>query len=211
MRTHIGRLRPASAAVLAAALAVTVSACSSSKPSLEKCETVSAPLTDVPNRTDQEPRLRVPVPQGWERSTEMDSENIRFSIRNKGMIADGFIPNAVVTLHKVAGDLGKPAQILQAQQDQITKKLEVKDVTSTETKVCGAPALSSSYTTPEINIGPKMPKVPERKVTSLATIYRAGDSNYVASVTVQTVKPDDPGYVRDSQEILKGFQLLPPS
>lgn len=154
--------------------------------------------------------MRIPIPKGWERSTKMDSENIRFSIRAQGLTADGFTPNAVVTLQKVAGDIGKPSQILQAQQDQLTKKLNLKDVTSTETKVCGAPALSATYKTPELKLGPNLPSVPERKATSLGTVYRANDANYVATLTVQTIKPDDPAYVKDSEEIVKGFQLLPP-
>lgn len=198
------------AAALAAALAVTVAGCSSSKPSADKCQTVSAPLTDIPSRTDQEPKLRIPVPAGWERSTKMDSEQIRFSLRNQALTADGFTPNAVVTLQRVAGDLGKPDQILQAQQEQLTKKLNLTDVKSTSTKVCGAPALSSTYSTPELKLSPKIPPVPPRKATSLAMVYRAGDFNYVATLTVQTIKPDDPTYVKDTDEILKGFQLIPP-
>lgn len=116
------------AAVAVTALAVTVAACSGSKPEADKCQSVSAPLTDIPTRTDQEPKMRIPVPPGWERSTKMDSEQIRFSIRNQGLTADGFTPNAVVTLQKVAGDLGKPEQILEAQQDQLNKKLKLEDV-----------------------------------------------------------------------------------
>lgn len=198
------------AAVAVAALALTVAGCSSSKPSADKCQTVSAPLTDIPTRTDQEPKMRIPVPPGWERATKMDSEQIRFSIRNQGLTADGFTPNAVVTMQKVAGDLGKPDQILQAQQEQLSKKLDLKDVTSTPTKVCGATALSSTYTTPELKLSPKIPAIPPRKATSLGMVYRSGDSNYVVTVTVQTIKPDDPAYVKDTDEILKGFQLLPP-
>jgi hypothetical protein len=203
-------VRPVLTAVLVTALAVTVAGCSSSKPSADKCQAVSAPLTDIPTRTDQEPKLRIPVPPGWERSTKMDSEQIRFSIRNQVLTADGFTPNAVVTLQKVAGDLGKPDQILQAQQEQLTKKLDLKDVTTTSTNVCGAPALSSTYTTAELKLSPKLPTIPARKATSLGMVYRAGDSNYVATVTVQTIKPDDPTYIKDSDEILKGFQLIPP-
>lgn len=214
MRTR-GLVHPVVAAVAVTALAVTVAACSGSKPEADKCQSVSAPLTDIPTRTDQEPKMRIPVPPGWERSTKMDSEQIRFSIRNQGLTADGFTPNAVVTLQKVAGDLGKPEQILEAQQDQLNKKLKLEDVTSTLTKVCGAPALSSTYTTPELKLpqmkgSPKLPTIPPRKATSLGTVYRQGDAYYVATVTVQTIKPDDPAYVRESEEILKGFQLLPP-
>lgn len=209
MRTRV-TVQPVLAAVLVAALTVTVAGCSSSKPSADKCQSVSAPLTDIPTRTDQEPKLRIPVPPGWERSTKMDSEQIRFSLRNQALTADGFTPNAVVTLQKVAGDVGKPDQILQAQQEQLTKKLNLKDVTTTSTNVCGATALSSTYTTPELKLSPKIPSIPPRRATSLGAVYRAGDANYVATVTVQTIKPDDPTYVKDSQEILTGFQLIPP-
>lgn len=158
--------------------------------------------------------MRIPVPPGWDRSTEMETEQFRFSIRNSALAADGFKPNAVVSLQKVAGDLGKPEQILQAQQDQLAKKLNTTDVKSESTDVCGAPALESTYTAPELKLGKAkgkdLPVIPARRATTLSTVYRAGDANYVATLTVQTVKPDDPTYVKDSSEILKGFQLLPP-
>lgn len=211
MGTGTGRARVT--AVAAATLVVvtgTLAGCSGNKPSAEKCQTVSAPLTDIPTRTDQEPKLRIPVPEGWERNTEMDSEQIRFAIRSPKLAAEGFVPNAVVTLQRAPADIGKPEQILQAQTDQLTKKLKLTDVSSTATKVCGAPALSSAYTTPEIKLGKKIPPVPARKATSLGAVYRAGDTNYVATVTVQTVKADDPTYLADSEAILKGFQILPP-
>lgn len=208
MRTVMGPARAAVAVGLAVGLVV--SGCSDNRPSADKCETVSAQLTDVPTRTDQEPKLRIPVPAGWERSTQMDSEQIRFALRSPGLAADGFTPNAVVTLQKVNTDLGKPEQILQGQTDLLAKKLKLTDVTSTSTSVCGAPALSSSYTTPELKLGKRIPPVPPRKATSLGVVYRGGDANYVATVTVQTIKPDNQTYVKDSEEILKGFQILPP-
>jgi LysM repeat protein len=210
MRTVPSPARVAVAAALAAAVLASATGCSGNKPSAEKCQTVSAPLTDIPTRTDQEPKLRIPVPEGWERSTQMDSEQIRFAIRSPKLSAEGFVPNAVVTLQRAPTDLGKPEQILQAQTDQLTKKLNLTDVSSTQTKVCGAPALSSTYTTTEIKLGRKIPPVPARKATSLGVVYRGGDANYVATVTVQTVKADEQTYMADSEMILKGFQILPP-
>ena len=116
----------------------------------------------------------------------------------------------MVTLQRAPTDLGKPEQILQAQTDQLIKKLNLTDVSSTQTKVCGAPALSSTYTTPEIKLGSKIPPVPARKAASLGVVYRGSDANYVATVTVQTVKADEQTYMADSEMILKGFQILPP-
>lgn len=208
MRAVMGPTRTVVAVALACGLAAT--GCSGNKPSADKCETVAAPLTDIPTRTDQEPKLRIPVPEGWERATKMDSEQIRFAIRNPKLSADGFTPNAVVTMQKAPSDIGKPDQILQAQTDQLVKKLKLTDVNSTSTKVCGAPALTSSYTTPEMQLGKKLPTIPARKATSLGVVYRGGDAYYVATVTVQTVKADNQTYVQDSEQILKGFQILPP-
>lgn len=207
MRTVIG---PASVALVAAALLLT--GCSSSKPTAAQCQTVSVPLSDVPTRTDQEPKMKVPLPPGWERTTKMDNESIRFAIRNPGLAVDGFTPNAVVTLQKVSLDVGKASSILEAQNDQLAKKLKADDLKSTPTEVCGAPALTSTYTAPEMKISrdPKIPPVPTRKATSLGVVYKGDDANYVATLTLQSVKADDKTFNQDSQTILKGFQILPP-
>ena len=194
------------AATMAAVTAVALAGCSSGeeKPQAGKCEQVSVPMTDIPTRTDQEPRLRLPQPPGWERTTKLDSEAIRFAIRSPSLASDGFTPNAVVTLQRVTADAGKWQQILDAQNDQLKTKLKVKDMTITPAQVCGAPAQSTDY------MAPAMGKIPARKAVSLATVYQAGDVNYIATVTVQTIKPDNPTYVTDSAAIIKGFQLLPP-
>ena len=155
--------------------------------------------------------MRIPVPQGWERSTKMDSEQIRFAIRNPDLTDDGFTPNAVVTLQKVAADIGRPEQILQAQNDQLTKKLKLTDLASTPTEVCGSPALSSTYTAPEVSLPGRGQRIPPRTAKSLGVVFEAGDVNWVVTVTVQTVQPDNPTYVSDSAQIIKGFQVLAPT
>jgi hypothetical protein len=153
--------------------------------------------------------MRIPLPPGWERTTKMDNESIRFAIRNPGLTADGFTPNAVVTLQKVDTDIGKPEKVLEAQNEQLGKKLKLTDMKSSPSQVCGAPALSSSYTAPEVKLGPKIPPIPPRTASSVSSVFKGRDSNYVAMLTVQTIKPDNQTYVGDSATILKGFQLLP--
>ncbi len=194
-----------------AAAALALAGCANQgTPDADKCETVSAPLSDVPTRTDQEPKMRLPVPPGWERTTKNDNESIRFAIRNNTLTAEDFTPTAVITLQQVSTRTGKPEKVLQGQSDQLAEKLKLTDMKATPTAVCGAPALSSSYVAPEVALGPKLPKIPPRTATSLATAYRAGDTYYVATLTVQTTKPDNPTFQQDSATILKGFQLLPP-
>ncbi|APE19490.1 hypothetical protein BOH72_27370 [Mycobacterium sp. WY10] len=193
-------------AALAVALTVTITSCSDDKkkPDAAKCDSVSLPMTDIPSRTDQEPRLRLPQPQGWERTTKLDSESIRYAIRNPGLTDEGFTPNAVVTLQKVSTDVGHAQAILDAQNQQLQARLKVKDLKTTPAQVCGSTAQTTSYT------APAMGKIPARSASSLAVVYQDGDINYVSTLTVQTIKPDNPTYATDSAAILKGFQILPP-
>lgn len=174
------------------------------------CRSVSAPLSDVPTRTDQEPKMRIPLPAGWERSTKMDNESIRFAIRNPSLTADGFTPNAVVTLQKIGAQIPKPEQVLEAQNEQLATKLKLTDMSASPDQVCGATALSSTYIAPEVKLGPEIPPVPARTASSVSAIYEGREANYVATLTVQTLRPDDKTFVADSETILKGFQLLPP-
>jgi hypothetical protein len=200
--------RLACGVVVVVALAIT--GCSGSKPSAEKCAEVPAALSDVPTRTDQEPKMRIPLPTGWERSTKMDNESIRFAIRNPALTVDGFTPNAVVTLQKIGSEIPKPEKVLEAQNEQLVTKLKLTDVSTSPGQVCGATALSSTYTAPEVKLGPKIPPVPPRTASAVSAVYRSSEANYIATLTVQTIRPDDKTYVADSATILKGFQLLPP-
>src|SRR5262245_17009720 len=61
------------------------------------CTKVDAPMTSIPDHTDEEPVMKIPQPEGWERVTMMDSDLIRFTMRNPTLIRDGFAPTAVVT------------------------------------------------------------------------------------------------------------------
>jgi len=131
--------------------------------------------------------------------------------RMRNVIVKDFTPNVVVTLQKVSADIGKAEQLLDAQNQQLVKKLKATDLSSTPTQVCGATALATSYTAPEVKISPKIPPIPPRKATSLGVVYKTGDVSYVATLTVQTVKPDNPTYIKDADTITKGFQLLPAS
>jgi hypothetical protein len=208
----VSRRRTPALPALAGGLVVTlaVAGCSAGKPSADKCATVDAEMVDIATRTDQEPKMRIPVPAGWERRTNLDSENIRFAIRNSALEAQGFTPNAVVTLQRFPADLGKPQQIIEVQNQDLAKKLKADDLSTSPATVCGVPAVASGYTAPEVTLpNPEIPPIPPRKASALSVAYRDGDSIYLAIVTVQTAAPDDPTYVRDSATILDGFQILP--
>jgi len=88
--------------------------------------------------------------------------------------------------------------------------LKLTDMKTNPTDLCGVPALSSTYTAPEVKLGKKIPPIPPRKASSLSAVYKGGDANYIVMLTVQTIKADNQTFVADSATIVKGFQLLPP-
>ena len=168
------------------------------------CTSVDAPLTTVPSRGDDEPIMKIPQPEGWERVTMMDSELIRFTMRNPGLATDGFAANAVVTLESMP-DIAEPREVFDAQNDALESGLGATDVRVTEHTLCGLPAETLHY------IAPAMGPVGPHPATSLCAVLHTDDTTFTVTVTVQSADPDNPGYQRDSDTILTGFQMLPPS
>src|SRR3990170_6163377 len=89
MNTTQTRKKVVRAATVAAALAVSLSACTNVTPGtvvmgdLGPCTHVGAPMVEVPT-SGAEPQMRIPEPEGWERSTEVESVDatVRFAIAN---------------------------------------------------------------------------------------------------------------------------------
>lgn len=169
-----------------------------------QCEAVDDPLTTIPAKNDNEPVMRIPTPPGWERTTMMDSELIRFAMRNDDLTAQGFTPNVVVTLESAPG-VQDPGLIFTNMRDALESGIGATDVIETEGTVCGVPARMFDYQMPVMgNVAP-------HPAVALGAVMRTEGQTFAVSVTVQTLVPEDPTYKRDSQTILDGFQLLPPS
>ncbi|MBU3749125.1 MAG: hypothetical protein FGM52_01510 [Mycobacterium sp.] len=190
------------AVVLAAGVAV-----ASPDDAAAACQTVDAPMLDVPRGDDQEPLLRVPVPEGWEQPPQLDptEPSIRMAILNPGLAAEDFTPNAVIALKKIAADGADAQQILDAQNEVLIGKAGVTGLSSRGGEACGLPAMTSSYTTPAIDI------IPARSATTRVVVYAGADATYVATVTIQAIDTQTGSYNQDAQTILEGFQVLPPN
>lgn len=169
-----------------------------------QCEVVDEPLTTIPARNDNEPVMRIPTPPGWVRTTMMDSELIRFAMRNDDLTRQGFTPNVVVTLESAPGtqDAGL---VFTNMRDALESGIGATDVRVAERSLCGVPARTFDYQMPAMgNVAP-------HPAVALGAVMRAEGRTYAVSVTAQTMDPADPTYQRDSKTILDGFQLLPPS
>ncbi|MFY9918810.1 MAG: LpqN/LpqT family lipoprotein, partial [Mycobacterium sp.] len=168
------------------------------------CTSVDAPMTSIPDHSDEEPVMKIPQPDGWERVTMMDSELIRFTMRNEGLARNGFAPTAVVTLESHPG-LAEPREVFDAQQDALESGIGATDVQANATTLCELPAETIDYTTPQLGL---LPPHPARVMT--AVLHTENDT-YAMTLTVQSADADDPTYQRDAEMILTGFQMLPPT
>ena len=168
------------------------------------CQQVSAPVTSVPARATGEPQLRIPQPPGWQRTKMLDSEIIRFAMGNKDLAGDDFVPTAVVTLESAPSTNQDQEKIFDQERATLADHLGVTNMQTTHTTLCGHKADLVSYD------APAMGRIPPRKAKTLIVIAAFAGNDYAATVTVQAADPDNPGYVRDIQTILTGFQMLPP-
>jgi hypothetical protein len=202
---------------LAAAMLLTLPACGGSTHSAPEgasaeadvaaenaCPTVDVRLLDLDTQSDGEPRVRIPQPPGWERFTDMDSEMIRAALVNKSLTADGFTPNVVYSLD-VIGEKIEPQKAFEMGRGSLKGLAGATDMKVTEHTQCGLPAETVRYT---ISMPPEAgphPAVVRSVVTS------SGEQTYIVNLTIQSKRPDDPTYQRDSETILNGLQVLPPA
>lgn len=168
------------------------------------CESVSAPLTSIDSRATGEPQLKIPQPAGWERASTLDSDIIRFTMRNKDLTADDFMPTAVVTLESIPGDDADTKSIFDQERAALVDRLGATGLQVSDTTRCGDEAELVDYD------APSMGRIPARKIKTLMVAGPFDGTTYVATVTVQSTDPDNTVYARDTGTVLAGFQMLPP-
>jgi len=168
------------------------------------CNQVSVPMTTVPAHAANEPQLRIPQPPGWQRTKMLDSEIIRFAMGNPDLAGNHFVPTAVVTLESAPSTNQDQDKIFDQERAALADRLGVNNMQTTHTTLCGHKADLVSYD------APAMGQIPPRKAKTLIVVAEFSGNDYAVTVTVQAADPDNPGYVRDTQTVLTGFQLLPP-
>lgn len=168
------------------------------------CTAVDAPLTPIPAHNDEEPVMKIPQPDGWKRVRLMDSELIRFTMRNEDLVVDGFAPTAVVTLESHRG-ITEPREVFDSQQDALENAVGATGLEVTQGSLCELPAETIDYVTPQLG---RLPPHPARVVTA---VMHVENRTYAMTMTVQSADPENPTYKRDAETILTGFQMLPPT
>ena len=134
----------------------------------------------------------------------LDSDVIRFTMRNKDLVANNFMPTAVVTLESVPGAATDDETIFDQERAALVDRLGATGLHTTETTLCGDRAELVDYD------APSMGRIPPRKIRTLMVAATFDTNTYVVTVTVQSTDPDNPVYARDTETVLTGFQMLPP-
>lgn len=166
-----------------------------------QCATVDAPLADIPAVSPREPQLRIPVPGGWKRNSMMDSQVIRYAIVAEELIANGFAPNAVVTLEQARG-VADPAQVFDENRANLIRMMNATDLQTEDNTTCGLASETTTY------MAPPMGPAPRRPIIMHAVVAQSGNATYLATVTIQTSDGANPTYQRDAEQIVDGFQML---
>jgi hypothetical protein len=166
------------------------------------CTEVEAPMTPISAEANEEPRLRIPQPAGWEVVTAVDAETARFQMENPQLTDDDFAW-VMVGLESQPGH-DDPAMVIDAIREGMLSEAEATDVTVTDGTVCGQPAQTLSYTmTPDELLSIPAPG------TSLVVVTHGTNRTYAAIVTILTTNPDAAAYQDAAETILTGFQVLP--
>src|SRR5262245_1469665 len=171
---------------------------------VSQCEAVDAPLTTIPAQRNEEPVLKIPQPSGWTRTPKLDSERSRFTMVNRSLSTDGFASSVVVTLESMRG-IEEPDVVFGDVRGAMESGFGATDLRVTEHTLCGLPAQMMHFQTPVLG------GIAPHPASALVAVLHTDGTTYAVSVVVQTADPDDPVYQRDTDTILTGFQMLPPS
>jgi hypothetical protein len=166
------------------------------------CTEVSAPITPISTMANDEPRLLIPQPEGWESTPTLDSEIARYEMENKTLTGDGFAW-VLVGLKSEPGQ-HDPTVVLDAIREGMLTEADARDVEVTDGTVCGHPAQTLRYTiAPDDRLPVAAPG------TSLVVVAHGSSKTYVAIVSILTTSADTPAYQLAADTIVTGFQVLP--
>ena len=126
-------------------------------------------------------------------------------MRNKDLVANNFMPTAVVTLESVPGAATDEETIFDQERAALVDRLGATGLHTTETTLCGDRAELVDYD------APSMGRIPPRKIRTLMVAATFDTNTYVATVTVQSTDPDNPVYARDTGTVLTGFRCCRPT
>jgi hypothetical protein len=166
------------------------------------CTEVEAPMTMIPAEANDEPRLRIPQPDGWETTTMAEANTGRFEMENKHL-AGGDFAWVLVMLESQPGK-DDPEMVLDAFREGMLSEAGATNVDVTDGTVCGHRAQTMRY-----EITPREQLSVTTPAASLVVVAHGTDRTYAAIVSILTTNSDVPEYKDAAETIFTGFQVLP--
>ena len=145
-----------------------------------------------------EPTLEVPLPEGWETNTSMNSELIRLAVINPALTKDDFAPNVVVTAETSPADEQAAFDRQLAGLEQVAG---TSDVTPERGEICGYSAWTLGYDLPA------MGAIPVRPAEVQVIVVPHEDRSITYTMTAQSTAPVDPAFEEAVEEIFSGVQI----
>lgn len=145
-----------------------------------------------------EPTVQLPVPEGWERNTQMDSEVVRIVLTNMGIVRDQFAPNIVVTAEPAPAD---PQEAFAMQLAGAGDMLGTETPETVEGEVCGFPSMSFEQPVPA------MASAPERQIAVQMIVVPHGSGAITYTMTAQATEPADPSYAPALETMFSEIQI----
>lgn len=226
--THIRGIRWVLAPVLVGFVAVTGAACSSSNngsaapattsvesesPTTSTAETgtasapadcadAGAPLADLTEFPGDALSISVPVPDGWERNTSMDSQTVRGALTSVALVKDAFAPNVTIVVEDLTGKVATAEDGVAAEVASLDSAgATVKDQTTIE--ICGFPAALVDATLAPVGAAPS------RDGQLMVVVADTGSEITAVVLTAQTTDSTDPAYRDGVATIFAGAQITP--
>jgi hypothetical protein len=164
---------------------------------------------DVPTKGDDEPRLRIPQPAGWERSDDLDPEKGRLLLRNESLNDGDRVAVAVVNLVGARDNSEALEQVVSAGVDSLRE--DGSELINTTATLCGYPAAKITYSKAQPAADEGQPPAVAPRITGLISAANVSGRIWTTVVMLQAPNPDDPTFVADVKTILDGVQILPPA
>jgi hypothetical protein len=195
----------------AAAVAVSLSACTAVVHGAAMagdrgpCNHVGTPMMDVPASGSSEPQIRVPQPEGWERTPELeDGTSTRLALADDDA--------AVIVMVRSIPD-GDPAIIFDNFHSGLLMGAEQEglstDLVRMPSTVCGLPSETVSVAAAEPAMGGAVNALPsDDPFKTVAVVAESGGDTYLIAV-VQVGGSQDPAQQSEAEMVLAGIEVLP--
>ena len=178
------------------------------------CTVAGAPTLAFDRKSDSEPTVTIPARSGWVTmrpdqipgaSAAASDPSIHGIVVNKGIQANGFVPNVVVTLDRHSGQSPTPEMINDLEDQHLARTTTIVNRTSQIS--CGETVFATDF----IGLDTSGDGRTQAGSSLLTTADAPDGSRWVATATIQTRDAGNPEYIAQRDALVRGFHVAFPA